>query len=45
MRLGLASTSAVIVLQILAFGPAFAETVDVTYRGPVDLAKFDRTGS
>lgn len=28
----------------LALGPVLAETVDVKYRGPVDLAKFDCTG-
>lgn len=43
MGLRLAAASAVLVLQVLA-GPAFAETVDVKYRGPVDLAKFECTG-
>ncbi|MER9234198.1 KTSC domain-containing protein [Mesorhizobium sp. M0622] len=35
---------ALLVVALLATTSAFAETVDVKYRGPVDLAKFQCTG-
>ncbi|QOF73171.1 KTSC domain-containing protein [Aminobacter sp. SR38] len=42
---GLILFSLFVVLALcLALGPVLAETVDVKYRGPVDLAKFDCTG-